>query len=99
MMSKEPIQVPYDHDDGEKQSLYLCMGSACHQMSSFYVLEILKKIIERYEVSDKIELKGAFCLGYCGEGITMKFRDHILTGISKENIDERFLKEIFPFIK
>ena len=99
MMRKEPVKVPYEYSDGEKQALYLCMGSACHQMGSFHVLEILKEMIQRYEVADKIELKGAFCLGHCAEGITMKFRDEILTGISKENIRERFLKEIFPFIK
>ncbi|HRZ40129.1 MAG TPA: redox-sensing transcriptional repressor Rex [Candidatus Omnitrophota bacterium] len=98
MMRKEPVRVPYDKSEGARESLYLCMGSACHQRGSFFVLETLKGMLQQYDVSDKIELKGAFCLGHCSDGITMKFRDQILTGISKENIQERFLKEIFPFI-
>ncbi len=98
LMRKEPVSVPYTNDDA-KQALYLCMGSACHQQGSYHVLATLKELIGYYNLGDKVELKGAFCLGHCAQGITMKYRDQIFTGISRENITERFLGEIFPLIK
>lgn len=62
------------------------------------MLIILRKLLSRYSLEDKIELKGAFCLGNCKNGIVMKFRDVFFESICPENIEQRFVAEILPLI-
>ncbi|MCT7957128.1 (2Fe-2S) ferredoxin domain-containing protein [Laspinema palackyanum] len=81
-----------------KENLYLCMGSACHQLGVYEVLPQLQELIVRYELQDKIELKGSFCLETCSVGIVMKFKEKVFTQINPENIESKFSDEILPSI-
>ncbi|MCT7969301.1 (2Fe-2S) ferredoxin domain-containing protein [Laspinema sp. D1] len=81
-----------------KENLYLCMGSACHQLGVYEVLPQLQELISRYELEDKIELKGSFCLETCSVGIVMKFKEKVFTKINPENIETKFQQEILPSI-
>ena len=82
-----------------KQNLYLCMGSACHQLGVYEVLPKIQSMIGEYQLEDKVELKGSFCLETCSDGIVMKFKDKIFTKISPENIEQKFIEEILPNIQ
>lgn len=82
-----------------KQNLYLCMGSACHQLGVYEVLPKLQSMIGEYHLEEKVELKGSFCLDTCSDGIVMKFRDKVFTKISPENIEQKFIQEILPTIQ
>lgn len=82
-----------------KENLYLCMGSACHQLGVYEVLPKLQSMIAEYQLTEIIELKGSFCLETCSDGIVMKFRDRIFTKISPENIEQKFTEEILPNIR
>ncbi len=53
-------------------SLYLCMGSACHQKGVYEVLYKLRELISNNNLDVTIELKGAFCLGPCEDAIILK---------------------------
>ncbi|MCT7973304.1 (2Fe-2S) ferredoxin domain-containing protein [Laspinema olomoucense] len=81
-----------------KENLYLCMGSACHQLGVYEVLPRLQELIIRYELKEKIELKGSFCLETCSVGIVMKFKEKVFTKITPENIEAKFSEEILPSI-
>lgn len=81
-----------------KENLYLCMGSACHQLGVYEVLPQLQELIIRHELEDKIELKGSFCLETCSVGIVMKFKEKVFTQINPENIETKFQQEILPSI-
>ncbi|AFY85377.1 MULTISPECIES: (2Fe-2S) ferredoxin domain-containing protein [Oscillatoria] len=81
-----------------KENLYLCMGSACHQLGVYEVLPQLQELITRYDLEDKIELKGSFCLETCSVGIVMKFKEKVFTKINPENIETKFQEEILPSI-
>ncbi len=83
----------------QKENLYLCMGSACHQLGVYEVLPKLQSMISQYHLEDKIELKGSFCLESCSEGIVMKFKDQVFSQISPYNIERKFTEEILPIIK
>ena len=100
-MMKEELKNKADRPavPANKDDLYLCMGSACHQRGSYHVLCKLKELLVAYDVADRIELKGAFCLGHCAEGIVLKFRGELITHVSKDNIEERFVKEILPLVR
>jgi NADH:ubiquinone oxidoreductase subunit E len=75
------------------------MGSACHQLGVYEVLPKLQSMIGEYQLEDKVELKGSFCLETCSDGIVMKFKDKIFTKISPENIEQKFIEEILPNIQ
>jgi NADH:ubiquinone oxidoreductase subunit E len=82
-----------------KENLFLCMGSACHQLGVYEVLPKLQSLIRQYELEDKIELKGSFCLETCSHGIVMKFQDLHFVNISPQNVEDKFIKEILPSIQ
>lgn len=83
----------------EKEALYLCMGSACHQLGVYEILPKLQNLICKHGLEDRVELKGAFCLVTCSEGVVMKFREQHFTRISAENVEEKFASEILPCIE
>ncbi|GAB4239536.1 MAG: NAD(P)H-dependent oxidoreductase subunit E [Stanieria sp.] len=82
-----------------QENLFLCMGSACHQLGVYEVLPKLQALIRQYELEDKIELKGSFCLETCSYGIVMKFRDLRFVNISPQNVEDKFIREILPAIE
>jgi NADH:ubiquinone oxidoreductase subunit E len=82
-----------------KENLYLCMGSACHQMGVYEVLPQLQALMQEYDLEDTVELKGSFCLETCSCGIVMKFRDQHFISINPQNIEEKFIGEILPLIQ
>lgn len=80
------------------KSLYICMGSACHQKGVYDVLETLKKLISEKNLDVEIELKGAFCLGPCENAIVIKYKNILFEKISPKNIESKFNEEILPKI-
>ena len=70
-------------------TINVCVGSACHLKGSYKVIEALERLIEGYEVKDKVELKGAFCLGNCTEGVSVKVDDNIFSEIGRASCRER----------
>lgn len=82
-----------------KENLYLCMGSACHQLGVYEVLPKIQQLMAEYDLEDKIELKGSFCLETCSYGIVMKFKDYHFVNINPQNVEDKFFKEILPVIQ
>ena len=81
-----------------KENLFLCMGSACHQMGVYDVLPKLQTLIKEHNLEDAIELKGSFCLETCSQGIVMKFQDKRFSKISPQNVEAIFNEKILPVI-
>lgn len=82
-----------------KENLYLCMGSACHQLGVYEVLPKIQQLMAEYDLEDKIELKGSFCLETCSYGIVMKFKDYHFVNINPQNVEDKFFQEILPVIQ
>jgi NADH:ubiquinone oxidoreductase subunit E len=82
----------------EKENLYLCMGSACHQLGVYEVLPKIQELIAEYNLEDRVELKGSFCLETCSYGIVMKYKDCHFINIKPQNVEDKFLQEILPTI-
>ncbi len=52
--------------------LSVCIGSACHLKGSYNVVTTFQHLVEEYGVSDKVELKMAFCMRRCaGTGVSV----------------------------
>ena len=79
--------------------LRVCMGSACHQKGVSAVLPILERAIAEQGLEGQVELKGAFCLGPCVDGIVMQLGDRQFLRIGPANIESRLAEEILPAIR
>lgn len=53
-------------------TIEICIGSSCHIKGAYDVIENLKKLIEEHKVQSKIELKACFCMGNCGDGVSVR---------------------------
>ena len=82
-----------------KQPLYLCVGSACHQRGGYKLLPALQRLLEEHGVGDRVELKGAFCLGVCQQGRAAKFEGVVLAELTPENLAARFAADILPRVR
>ncbi|MDX2100300.1 MAG: hypothetical protein SFW36_21195 [Leptolyngbyaceae cyanobacterium bins.59] len=82
-----------------KENLFLCMGSACHQLGVYEVLPRIQSLLREHNLEETITLKGSFCLELCSAGITMKFRDQHFKNISPQNVEMIFMQEILPTLQ
>jgi NADH:ubiquinone oxidoreductase subunit E len=82
----------------ERQTVFLCMGSACHQLGGYRLLPVLEKLIEKHGVKDRVEVNGAFCLETCQQGRSMKFADRVFTGLDEPTLEALFIREILPHL-
>lgn len=76
--------------------IQICIGSACHLRGSYDVIEKLKALIAADKLEDKITLKASFCLGHCGEFVTVKANDDFLDGVTPETIERVYNEKIKP---
>jgi len=93
------VEINEDAIAMAKENLFLCMGSACHQLGVYDVLPRLQELIVEYELEEAIELKGSFCLETCSHGIVMKYHDTCFSNINPQNVDIKFAEEIVPLIQ
>lgn len=73
--------------------LKICVGSACHLKGSYDVIETFKNLIKELNVSDKVEIKAAFCLGRCTEAVSVDL-DGAIYSVSPNNAEEFFEKNV-----
>lgn len=75
-------------------TIRVCVGSACHLKGSYDVIKIFMDLIEAYKISDKIEIKGSFCLGHCSSGVSIKLEDSDVISINPETAEDFFKETI-----
>jgi len=68
----------------------VCVGSSCHLKGSYRIIELLEKHLKDNNLSEAVELKAAFCLGRCTDGVTVRIDDEIICGVSAENFAQFF---------
>ncbi len=72
----------------------VCVGSSCHLRGSYNIIELLKQRLEERGMTDQVDLRAAFCLGKCTDGVSIQVDDEIICGVSADNFDEIFEKYI-----
>lgn len=68
----------------------VCVGSACHLKGSYRIIELLRARLKETGLEETVDLKAAFCLGRCSQGVTMKVDDEFVLNVSTENFDQIF---------
>ena len=75
-------------------TISVCVGSACHLKGSYKVIQGLQKLIEVNNLSDMVEIKGAFCIGRCTEAVSVTVNDEGLFSLNEDNIESFFNENI-----
>ncbi len=73
----------------------ICIGSACHLKGSYKVIESFKELISKNNMDDLIELKSDFCLGQCGEGVSIQIDERPVCSVSVDTLDDFFHNNIY----
>jgi NADH:ubiquinone oxidoreductase subunit E len=78
----------------------VCVGSSRHLKGSYDIVELLQKAVDEYNIDDEVVLSGSFCIGKCNRiGVTVQVNDDIHVGVTKENFEEFFKKNILDVIE
>ncbi len=71
----------------------VCIGSSCHVKGSRQVIDQLQYLIAKNNLSEKVELKGTFCIGKCQLGVCVNL-DEAFFSVTPETTEEFFNKNI-----
>ena len=71
----------------------VCIGSSCHIKGSRQVVDQLQYLIRENNLSDKVELAGAFCMGHCQDGVCVEIED-TLYSVSPDTIKTFFEENV-----
>ena len=71
----------------------VCIGSSCHLKGSREVVEGLQRLVAENNLDGKVELGGAFCMGNCQNGVSVKIGDEIFS-VSPETVETFFEENI-----
>ncbi|HOU85617.1 MAG TPA: (2Fe-2S) ferredoxin domain-containing protein [Spirochaetota bacterium] len=69
-----------------KTVISVCMGSSCFSRGNNESIELIKKYISDYNLSERVILKGNLCHANCSLGPNMSIGDNMYQGILPENI-------------
>lgn len=72
----------------------VCVGSSCHIKGAREMIARFQDFLTKKGCQDKVELKGAFCMEHCGEGINWKINEEIITSASVEQGAKMFRKRV-----
>lgn len=73
------------------------IGSSCHLKGSHQVVSCIKKLIEKYDLDDRIELSGTFCMGNCQNDVCVSVDGEIFSVIPEETtkfFENNILKKV-----
>jgi len=77
----------------------VCVGSSCHIKGAREMIDRFNDFLTKEHLHDKVELKGAFCMERCGEGINWKINDEIMTSCSVEKGAGAFQKKVLEALQ
>lgn len=71
----------------------ICVGSTCHLCGSKKVVACVQELVAEHKLQAEVELAGKFCMGKCGEGVSVMVDDTVFS-VKPEEVDEFFKREI-----
>ena len=77
----------------------VCVGSSCHIKGAREMIDHFNDFLTKKHLQDKVELKGAFCMDRCGEGINWEINDEIMTSHSVEKGAKAFRKKVLEALR
>ncbi len=90
--------TPQHATSSQRLELTLCMGSACHQMGVYDVLPVLQRLLRDSNLPIEVELKGAFCLDACSDGVSARLGTRRFVNLRPQTVEQIFREQILPAI-
>lgn len=75
-------------------TINVCIGSACHLKGAYEVINNLQQIIEERELSEKVVVKAAFCLGECTKAVSVRVDEDKVVSVGEETVKEFFEQHV-----
>jgi len=72
----------------------VCVGSSCHLKGARNVIMRFNELLTEHGLTDKVLLKGSFCMERCGEGVNWQIDDEPVTSAGCEDAVKIFRKRI-----
>ena len=79
-------------------TISVCIGSACHLKGSYNVITSLQDLINHNRLKEKVEIKGAFCLGNCTQAVSVNVNE-VTYSVAPDTVQDFFTKEILTQIE
>jgi NADH:ubiquinone oxidoreductase subunit E len=73
-------------------TITVCVGSACHLKGAYDIIDVFQKLIETHRISDRVTLKGSFCLGKCSKGVSVKIDESEVMSVTPDCAESFFEK-------
>ena len=80
-------------------TIFVCLGSSCYLKGAYDVINTFEEVIHGAELEGEVELKGAFCLNHCTQGVTIKINQEVISGIASKDVPSLFEERILPMIR
>ncbi|MFW6158568.1 MAG: (2Fe-2S) ferredoxin domain-containing protein [Planctomycetota bacterium] len=76
------------------RTITVCVGSSCHIKGARQVITRFDELLKRYDLDERVKLKGSFCMERCGEGVNWQIDDEPRTSGSVEEAVEMFRNQV-----
>jgi NADH-quinone oxidoreductase subunit G len=72
----------------------VCVGSSCHLKGARDVIGRFSELLARHGLTDRVMLKGSFCMERCGEGVNWQIDDEPLTSADGDEAVAVFRRKV-----
>jgi len=69
----------------QRMTVTVCVGSSCHIKGARSLITQFNALLKEYNLQDRVELKGSFCMERCGEGVNWQIDAEPFTS---SNVDD-----------
>lgn len=73
--------------------IMICVGSTCHLCGSKKVVARFQELVAEHKLENQVELSGKFCMGKCGEGVSVMIGEEVFS-VKPEEVDAFFQREV-----
>ncbi len=64
----------------------ICLGSSCFARGNQHTVHLIKRFLDRYQLSQQVYFKGGHCFGKCKEGPVIKVGENYIYGYEEHNV-------------
>ena len=68
----------------------VCVGSSCHIKGAPQIIERFQQLIASYDLWNRVELKGVFCMERCTQGVTIEIGGEVFSVVDAAAAEELF---------
>ncbi|MFW0860343.1 MAG: [FeFe] hydrogenase, group A [Dehalococcoidia bacterium] len=68
----------------------VCVGTSCYLRGSYGVIQELSSLIEKHQLTDRVNLQATFCLEQCDRGPSVVIDGRLLEGVTAERLPAIF---------